>query len=132
MEYYGIRGIAGKWFRSYLYNRQQIVTVNNSTSGYETITCGVPQGSVLGPLLLLIYVNDFHLCSDILQLHLFADDANLFYKNKNISVLKANMSNELNNVYDWLCANQLVLNIEKSNFVLFHPPQRRQLFLTNS
>ena len=89
------------------------------------ISCGVPQGSVLGPLLFLIYINDFHLCSNLLQFHLFADDANLFYKNKNIDILEENINVELRNIYDWLCVNELSLNIEKANFVLFHPRQRK-------
>ena len=125
LEYYGIRGITGSWFNSYLSNRQQTVTVNNITSTSTLISCGVPQGSVLGPLLFLIYINDFHLCSNLLQFHLFADDANLFYKNKNIDILEENINKELRNIHDWLCVNGLSLNIEKSNFVFFHPRQRK-------
>ena len=64
------------------------------------------------------------MCSKLFDFHLFADDANLFYENKNISVLETTVNAELNRVYDWLCANMLSLNIQKSNYVIFHPPQR--------
>ena len=124
LEYYGTRGVAKKWFISYLSNRRQIVTVNGVQSEENSITCGVPQGSVLGPLLCLIYVNDFHSCSDLFDFHMFADDANLFYESNNIASLVTTVNNELGKAYTWLCANKLLFNIDKSNFVIFHPPQR--------
>ena len=124
MEHYGIRGLAKDWFILYLDNRQQTFTINNNTSSSISISCGVPQGSVLGLLLFLIYINDFHLCSDIFDFHLFADDANLFCRHKNLSIMQSIINTELTNVHNWLCVNRLSLNIEKSNFVTFHPPQK--------
>ena len=116
------------WFISYLSNRKQFVTRNNISSDQQTVSCGVSQGSVLGPLPLLMYINDFNCCSNLLDFHLFADDVNLFYKNKNISVLQPNLNEELNNVRICLCANKLSLKVEKSNFVMFHPSQKNLTF----
>lgn len=124
LQHYGVRGLALDWFISYLSNRNQVVTVNGVQSELLSISCGIPQGSVLGPILFLLYINDFHKCSKLFDFHLFADDANLFYENKNVSVLETTVNAELNRVYDWLCANMLSLNIQKSNYVIFHPPQR--------
>ena len=71
-----------------------------------------------------MYDNDFN-CSDLLDFHLFADDTNLFYEHKDITLLQSNLNKELSNVDAWLCANKLSLNIEKSNFVMFHPRQKK-------
>ena len=125
LEYYGIRGVSNDWFSSYLSNRRQFVSLSGINSDYQTITCGVPQGSVLGPLLFLLYINDMPKCSNILEFHLFADDTNLFLNNPNILNLETDLNIELEKVSQWLYANKLSLNIDKTNFVVFHSPQRR-------
>ena len=81
----------------------------------------MPQGSVLGPLLFLIYINDIYKASNKLGFYLFADDTNLLYADRNIKSLESVVNVELLNVCDWLRANILSLNIKKTNFVIFHP-----------
>jgi len=116
--FYGIRGSALEWFESYLCNRMQFVSIGNTNSDKKYIPMGVPQGSVLGPLLFLLYLNDLPNCSEILDFHLFADDTNLFFSSKSLSNIEITAKNELENVHKWLCCNQLSLNIDKSNYVM--------------
>ena len=98
LEYYGIWGVVNDWFASYLSNRRQFVSLFGTNSDYQTVTCGVPQGSVLGPLLFLLYINDMPKCSNILEFHLFADDTNLFLNSPNILNLETNLNVELEKI----------------------------------
>ena len=123
MEHYGIRGTALNWFTSYISERQQYVSVNGNTSDQLEISCGVPQGSVLGPLLFLIYINDLPNVSKFLSFFLFADDTNIYFKSYDLTRLQKIMNRELKKVKKWLDANRLALNIDKTNFVVFHPPR---------
>ena len=120
LEHYGIRDIALSWFRSYLTNRKQFVMVNGTDSATQLVTCGVPQGSVLGPLLFLIYINDLPNISSKLKFFLFADDTNIYLESDDLMSLEKTMNRELKKLYDWLCVNRLSLNISKTNFVLCH------------
>ena len=121
-----IREIANDWFASYLSNRRQYVTIGGIKSDDTLITHGVPQGSVLGPLLFLLYINDFSKCSarNVFDFHIFADDINLFYSNSNLAELDSIVNYNLKMVSDWLMANKVSLNIDKTNFIIFHPPQK--------
>ena len=126
LEYYGIRGIVKQWFVSYLSNRKQFVSIGSVKSDAMSVNYGVPQGSVLGPLLFLLYINDFQNASKVLDFHIFADDSTLFYSNKNLAELERNVNNNLSCVHTWLCANKLSLNIDKSCFVIFHTTQKKK------
>ena len=119
LEHYGIRGIALEWFKNYLTNRKQIIKYKSEKSESLTIKCGVPQGSVLGPLLFLIYMIDISRSSEILSIILFADDTNLFFSHKNLFTLNETMNRELSKIASWLSANKLSLNIKKTHFIIF-------------
>ena len=119
LEYYGIRNNPLKWFQSYLNNRKQYVYVNGQSSELMDIKSGVPQGSVLGPLLFLIYINDLPNISKKLKLFLFADDTNIYYEDDNLRNLEKTLNQELKKLNQWLCVNRLALNLNKTNFVLF-------------
>ena len=124
LEHYGIRGTALSWFKSYLSDRKQFVSVNGISSLTSGITCGVLQGSVLGPLLFLIYINDLPNSSKILTFFLFADDTNIYFESDDLKRLTKKIKKELNKVKSWLDCNKLALNIDKTNFVLFHSPRK--------
>jgi hypothetical protein len=119
LSYYGIRGIVLDWFRSYLQSREQYVYLNGMSSTMRSIICGVPQGSILGPLLFILYVNDIASCCEMLKLILFADDTNLFYSNRDYSELERIVNIDLSKLADWFKANKLLLNAAKTNFILF-------------
>ena len=124
LEYYGIKGIPNYWLTDYLTRRQQRVKIGNIFSTYKDITCGVPQGSILGPLLFLIYINDMHTATKYSTLYHFADDTNLLYSNKNEKLLRKNINSDLNLIFQWLCANRLSVNVDKTEFVVFKPPRK--------
>lgn len=118
---YGIRGIVLEWFHSYLSERTQIVTYNGVKSDCKYISCGVPQGSILGPLLFLVYINDLPSVSNLFLPILFADDTNLFCSGKNLDTLVYKINCELPKIHHWVMANKLSLNVDKTNFMLFAP-----------
>ena len=124
LEYYGARGIVKNWFSSYLHNRKQFVTINGFKSSLKTISFGVPQGSVLGPLLFLIYINDLNLSVKNSTVHHFADDTNLLYINKSLKLICKKVNYDLKGITDWLNANRISLNVNKTEFVIFRSPRK--------
>ena len=128
--HYDIRGHALKWFSSYLTKRYQFTNYNNTSSDVKQITCGVPQGSIMGPLLFLLYINNIASVSRVLFSVLFADDTTLFCRSKNLHELSTVINNELGNIIKWLKANRLSLNIDKTNFMIFRPKGRKEQNLT--
>ena len=107
----------------------QTVSLGSVNSDIQTVCRGVPRGSVLRPLLFLIYINDFHNCSELLDFHLFADDANLSLKHKDIKILESEINSELANVHIWLSANKLSRNISNMRRSVSSPDEtpRREL-----
>ena len=119
LECYGVRGLALEWFTDYLSNRKQCVFYNSIMSDFKDVSCGVPQGSILGPLLFIIYINDIQKCSNLFKFILFADDTNLFASNNNLNDLMSSVNDELVNLNQWFMANKLSLNVKKTNYILF-------------
>ena len=119
MKHYGIRGLPLKWFQSYLSNRQQYTVANGAKSELRQVEYGVPQGSVLGPLLFLIYVNDISASTGENKLRLFADDSNVFVIAKDPATLKTNMIKVILNLCEWFNANKLTINMKKTAYTIF-------------
>ena len=124
LEFYGIKNNTLRWFTSYLSDRKQICKVGMSVSNSENITTGVPQGSNLGPLLFLLYINDLPRCLDSSVPALFADDTNLTVSGVTATEIQDNLEIELNKVHMWLLANKLTLNAKKNEFMLIGSRQR--------
>jgi len=117
LSIYGIRGTVLSWFKNYLTNRKQFIVLADAKSDILDITCGVPQGSILGPLLSLIYVNDIQNCASEAKLKLFANDTNLFVFGKSFSETSTKSSNLLSDLNKWFLANKISLNIEKTCYL---------------
>jgi hypothetical protein len=120
MENMGIRGVAQLWFKSYLSDRKQFMEFSNTKSSFENIKCGVPQGSILGPILFLIYINDIKNSSK-LSILCFADDTTVSYSSQNIPDLHNVMHAELERLNQWFRANKLCLNTQKTKYIIFRP-----------
>ena len=120
----GLRGNCHDLVRDYITNRTQAVRMNDSLSSYSSTECGVPQGSVLGPLLFLIFLNDFNSISSKLEVITFADDASIFMSNSDMATLESQMNKELVKINTWFECNMLKLNLQKTGFQLFTKSKR--------
>ena len=123
LEHYGIRGVALEWFRNYLHDRKQYVSYNGEISSQQDVTCGVPQGSVLGPLLFIIYTNDLPNALRDSRCILFADDTTIYYTSDDLNTTATILSNELEQLTEWFRANKLSLNATKTNYIIFNKTQ---------
>ena len=123
LHHYGFRGIAHDWLASYLTNRKQFVKCNNIASNPLPMTCGmtcgIPQGSVLGPLLFLLFINDLCNLPNNATPFVFADDTTLFLKGKNLQQMSSTINNELSSICLWLRTNKLSINVSKTHYLHF-------------
>ena len=124
LEHYGVRGHAVKWFSSYLAERKQYTSVNNMNSQADEISYGVPQGSVLGPLLFLIYINDLNSAIKFSHIRHFADDTNILYRDKSLRKINQRINFDLRNINEWLRANRIALNTNKTEIIMFRTPRK--------
>ena len=111
--------MANKWICSYLMNRSQCVSINDTSSESLKVTCGVPQGSILGPALFILYINDMCNVSMLMKSIVFADDTNFFYSGDNLSKVCETVSTELDKLHRWFQVNKLSLYIAKTNVMIF-------------
>ena len=130
LQYYGIKDTALDLFQSYLSNRRQYVQIGNNTSDTTAITTGVPQGSILGPQLFIIYINDIIKFSTIFHTIIYADDTTLVGKFRDFKIcnghsLSENINYEITKLTDWLNVNRLSLNTKKTKLMIFHTPQKK-------
>ena len=121
---YGIQENAFNWFRSYLENRTQICSVSGSLSKTCSLQCGIPQGTILGPLLFLLYINDLPNCLTNSYPRMYADDTHLTYADKDVNIIQSCLNEDLLNISKWLIANKLTLNMSKTEFMLIGSRQK--------
>ena len=119
LHLYGIRGITNSWLRSYLSNRKQFVHVNGKSSSCRDIKYGVPQGSILGPLLFVIYINDLPGISHIAKFILYADDANIIITGDNMYEVEEQLETLSTRLVNWVNSNGLLLNLKKQTICYF-------------
>ena len=117
LKLYGMNDEALLWFNTYLTHRRQQVSLNNNKSDFETVICGVPQGSILGPLLFLLFINDLPLYMDNVSADLYADDTTLYDIQTSMEMIEQNLQFGLNQLHIWCKNNGMVLNSAKKSYV---------------
>ena len=135
LNIYGVRGIALQWFKSYLGSRKQCTVVNNSVSSFSSLTHGVPQGSILGPILFLLYINDIARTSNKLNFLLFADDTTIYIQGNNLHEIQNTLNSEMLKVLNWIKSNKLTINVSKTQYMisssLLHQSPPIEIYLDN-
>ena len=119
LHHYGIRGIALDWFRSYLTDINMYVDYKGITSKEHNINYGAPQGSVLGPLLFILYTNNLPNTLTVSKSILFADDTTIYYSHSNLNTLYTNLNKDLQILNDWFKTNKLSLNVSKTQYMMY-------------
>ena len=126
VEIYGISDTNLQWLRNYLSNRKQYIQFDGwQKTNYKTVKCSVPQGSIVGPLLFLLHINDLQFASDLLDPIMFADNTNLFYSNMDINTAFLKVNNELRKINEWFISNKLSLNVKNNKYSFFHKPSKK-------
>ena len=128
LKAYGVGSNSFNWFKSYLDNRMQKCFVNGSLSDSQPLICGIPQGTILGPLLFLLYINDLPNCLANAHPRMYADDTHLTFASNDVAHLEENMNDDLDKITEWLTANNLTLNSSKTEFMLIGSRQRLNTF----
>ena len=132
MEKLGVRGVAYKWIQNYLTNRLQAIKIykanskDYTTSNLNYVTHVVPQGSILGPLFFITYINDITSSIKHQQLFSYADDTTILVNDKEIEDVYVKLYDNLTRTIDWFRANKLSINLSKTSYMLFHPNRRRK------
>ena len=124
LQYYGIRSSCHEWFTSYLNNRTQTCQIKCSVSTSKLVKCGVPHGTILGPLLFLLYINDLPNCLYFSQPRMYADDTRLTFASADLNRISDCLNYDLDGVFMWLSANKLTLNLTKTQFMLVASRQK--------
>ena len=128
LQLYGVAGKELRWFQSYPSNRQQCCKVNGKLSDLMEITCGVPQGSCLGQLLFIIYINDLTLSIKHSLVNMYADDTSLSFSSNNISTINEKINEDLECLNTWLAGNKLSLNVAKTNSIVIGSRKKVKAF----
>ena len=124
MNPYGIQGTSLDWFKSYLINRTQRCSVNGCLSDFTTFKRGVQQGTILGPFLFLIYINDLPNCLSFSVPRMYADDTHITYAGSDLHLIQSSLSHDLEKLSKWLVCNRLTLNATKTEFMVIGSRQR--------
>ena len=121
LKFYGVKGVPLKWFESYLHERKQHVSINQNKSPNKFLSHGVPQGSVLGPLLFLLFINDMHKAIKAGTIRHFADDTNLLIIDKSMKKINQKVNYNMKLIKNWLTSNKISLNTGKTEIIIFKP-----------
>ena len=125
LKYYGIKETSYNWFKSYLCETLQYTQIKDSESSLKAVSHGVPQGSVLGPLLFILFINDMHTSVKHGKVHHYADDTNLLLKSNSLKKINRQINHDLSLITHWLRANKISLNTTKTEIIIFRPKKKQ-------